>query len=182
MSERAGRGEVRVKPHLLDQYRPTHKPCSPLREHSLGADHTGPPKRDPFALAVLRAFLRALQVGLSKSLQEGLPGPLPTAFRAVSVPNPSPAKNRPGTFQNPPQPLPGLTDLQGFQAKPLQTASSDSSGALKAPPISLNKEMAMIIRHAGRPAFGFARPALRFVRGDSSTLTASAQTRRHQNK
>ena len=43
MSERAGRGEVRVKPHLLDQYRPTHKPCSPLREHSLGAGHTGPP-------------------------------------------------------------------------------------------------------------------------------------------
>ena len=33
MSERAGREEVRVKPHLFDQYKPTHKPCSPLREH-----------------------------------------------------------------------------------------------------------------------------------------------------
>ena len=161
MSERAGRGEVRVKPHLLDQYRPTHKPCSPLQEHSLG---TRSYIRTPIHL-VWGCFV---QVGLSKSLQEGLPGPLPRAFRAVRVPNPvqsrkktgplsgaaqasEPFRGCKGTFQHPPQPLPGLTGLQGFQAKPLQAAPWDSSGALKAPPISLNKEMAMIGTLASRP-------------------------------
>ena len=143
---------MRVKPHLLDP----HKTCSPLREHSLGAGHTGPPLTPKFVLAVLRAFLRARHRRAFQDLSQGPAGLSGSQTQAKAQ------KNRPilprvfkglqgleafrgckGTFQNPPQPLPGLTGLQGFQAKQLQTAPSDSSGALKAPPISLNKEMAI---------------------------------------
>ena len=148
MSERAGRGKVRVKPHLLDQYRPIHKPCSPLREHSLGAGHTGPPLQR--SLAVLRAFLRALQVGLTKSLQEGLPASGLSGSQTRPKMEKRMALSLPG-FHHPLQPLPPLTRSPGFQAKPLQTAPSDSAGATKAPPISFNKQMAMIGTLAGWP-------------------------------
>ena len=107
-------------------------------------------------------------MGLSKSLQEGLPGPLPRA--------PLEGLQASGAFKGckaTPQPLPGMTGLQGFQAKPLQTAPSDSSGAVESTS-NLIEQRDGYDRHAGRPAFGFARPPLRFARGDSSTLTASA--------
>ena len=110
---------------------------------------------------------------------QGLPGPLPRAFRAVRVPNgPKPRKTDPfqepskaarvfglsgaakKTFQNPPQPS-------------SQTASNSIMGLMR----RLESTSNLIDgydRHAGRPTFGFARPPLRFARGDSSTLTASA--------
>ena len=83
-------------------------------------------------------FLRALQEGLPKSLQEGLPETPARAFRAVRVPNPPQRAQRrqPPAAKGPCKILqnPGGPDgLQGFQAKPLQTAPSDSSGTLKAP-------------------------------------------------
>ena len=156
MSERAGRGEVRVKPHLLDQYRPTHKPCSPLREHSLGAGHTGY-RTSPIAWLLSHLLWRCF-VLLCRRCRSAFPRASRRAcqdlFQGASGPSGSltskAQKTRQvcrsfqgckGTFQ----PLPGLTGLQGFQAKPLQTAPSDSS-ALKAPP-----EMAMIGSLAGRP-------------------------------
>ena len=148
MSERAGRGEVRVKPHLLG---PFQKPLGgPPRTSPKGLQGCQGPKPGP----------KPRKTGASRRLQK-LPGPSGLSGAAK------------GTFQNPPQPLPGLTGLQGFQAKPLQTAPWDSSGALKAPPISLNKRDGYD-RHAGRPTFGFARPPFRFARGDSPSLTASA--------
>ena len=158
---------MRVKPHLLDQYRPTHKPCYPS-----GNTHWGPAIPDlPYSVAILEpqnvihllwrcfvpfcvrgrwAFPRASRRA-SQDLSQG-PAGLSGSQTQAKAKKTGPSfqeffsgafRGCKGTFQNPPQPLPGLTGLQGFQAKPLQTAPSDSSGALKAPPISLNKEMAI---------------------------------------
>ena len=137
------------------------------RAHLSGNTHWGPAIPDlPYSVAILepqnvihllwRAFLRALQVGLSKSLQEGLPAPLPRTFRAVRGPKPRPKPKRPDW-------LAGLSS---------QAASNSTIGLirrLKSTSISFSKEMAMIGALAGWP---LARPPLRFARGDSSTLTA----------
>ena len=67
---KADRGEVRVKPHLLDRRRSSHKPCAPLREILWGAGHTGPPLlrkyiSEPICSALLLLSFFAAAAGLS---------------------------------------------------------------------------------------------------------------------
>ena len=131
---------------------------------------------EPFALAVLRAFLQALQVGLSKSLQEGLPGPLPRGFRAVRVPDVQSPKNStsfqefPGLQRDLPKPSTTFARPDWLARLSSQTTSNSTIGLISLESTSRDG----YDRLAGRPAFGFARPPLKFARGDSSTLTASA--------
>ena len=156
MSERAGRGEVTS---LTSTGQLTN------RAHPSGNTHWGPAIPDlPYSVAILEpqsvihcamCFFAGAAGGpiqeppggpartSPKGLQ-GCQGPKPgqSPLPVVKVSRLSGAANT--SFHNPPQPLPGLTGLQGFQAKPLQTAPWDS-------PISLNREMAMIGTLAGRP-------------------------------
>ena len=141
MSERAGRGEVRVKPHLLDQYRPTHKPCS---------------SRNSVAISEPQSVIHLLVLFCGRCRWA-----FPRASRKASQDLSQGPSGLSGSFQNPPQPLPGLAGLQGFQAKPLQTAPWDLSGLESTS--NLIEPRGGYDRHAGRPAFGFARPPLRFA-------------------